>query len=208
MSTTENPTTLGQIEVEGLSRGAFMRRGALTAGALAGAAAVGPFARSAAAQAGGDVEILNFALTLEYLEAEFYERHARRTRLSADVRKVASRFGDHESAHVDALTAAIKSAGGKPAAKPTFTFPVGNEAAFLKLAYDLENAGVSAYNGAGPSIKSTELLGAAGSIVQIEARHAAEIGVLADRSPTQDGAFDLALAMDSILAKVKPLIAG
>ena len=205
-NTTNNQ--LGAIEVEGMSRSSFLLRGALATGAALGAGAIGPFVSRSVAADDGDVEILNFALTLEYLEAEFYEKHARRIRLSSDVRKVARRFGEQESAHVDALTKAIRAAGGMPAMKPTFKFPKGDESAFLKLAYDLENAGVSAYNGAGPLIKNKEYLSAAGSIVQIEARHAAEIGVLADRSTTPDGAFDKALDMDAILAKVKPLIAG
>ena len=80
-----------------------------------------------------------------------------------------------EQQHVEALTSAIKGAGGTPAKKPTFVFPVTNQASFLKLAYVLENTGVGAYNGAGPALKNPQYLAAAGSIVQVEARHAAAI---------------------------------
>ena len=62
--------------------------------------------------------------------------------------------------------------------------PGTDQASFLKLAYVLENTGVGAYNGAGPSLTSKQLLAAAGSIVQVEARHAAAIALLTGaRSP-------------------------
>ncbi len=72
---------------------------------------------------------------------------------------------------------AIQAAGGTPVKKPTFVFPVTDQPGFLKLAYVLENTGVG-HNGAGPSLSNPACLGAAGSIVQVEARHAAAIGLL------------------------------
>ena len=71
--------------------------------------------------------------------------------------------------------------------KPTFVFPVTNQASFLKLAYVLENTGVGAYNGAGPVAPEPALLAAAGSIVQVEARHAAAIALLTGQPVTPDG---------------------
>jgi Ferritin-like domain len=103
-------------------------------------------------------------------------------------------------------TQAIKGAGGKPVKKPTFVFPVTNQASFLKLAYVLENTGVSAYNGAGPSLVDKAYLAAAGSIVQVEARHAASIAILTGMSITPSGAFDKPLTTTKVLAAVKPLI--
>ena len=64
---------------------------------------------------------------------------------------------------------------------------------FEKLAVTLEDTGVSAYNGAAPMIKSTEVLAAAGAIVQVEARHAAALRFLGGMSPTK-GPFDKPLA--------------
>ncbi|CAN5169400.1 hypothetical protein BH18ACT14_BH18ACT14_07050 [soil metagenome] len=95
--------------------------------------------------------------------------------------------------------------GGTPAEKPTFTFPMKDQASFLKLAQTLEDTGVSAYNGAGPAIKSKEVLAAAGSIVQIEGRHAAAIR-LVNRDNPAPNAFDETLEMQAVLDAVQPFI--
>ena len=196
---------LAAVEVEGISRQAFLVRGALAAGAVYGTTMVSPFVRNAFAADGmGDIDILNFALTLEYLEADFYRR-GRKLGLSSEVAKIAKSFGDAEQQHVDALASTIKKLGGKPVTSPKFTFPMKDEKSFLKLAQTLEDTGVSAYNGAGPAITSKEVLAAAGSIVQIEARHAAVIRLLRGNVPAPD-AFDASLNTKQVLAAVKPLI--
>jgi hypothetical protein len=201
-----NPELAG-CEVHGMTRSAFILRGALAAGAFYGTASVAPFVSQAFAEAGGgDVEILNFALTLEYLEADFYNVKGRQVGLSGEARKYARQFGAEEAAHVSALSAAIKQLGGKPVAKPTFVFPVTDEKSFLALASVLENTGVGTYNGAGPSLQSKQVLASAGSIVQIEARHAAAIDLLIGRSPTPSGGFDRPLTKAQVLAKAGPLI--
>ena len=208
MSTTHHTDLvpeLAAVEVDGISRQAFLVRGALAAGAVYGTTMISPFVRGAfAAEGMGDVDILNFALTLEYLEADFYRR-ARKLGLSSEVAKVARSFGDAEQQHVDALAATIKKLGGTPVASPKFSFPMKDEQSFLKLAQTLEDTGVSAYNGAGPAITSKEVLAAAGSIVQIEARHAAVIRQLRGNVPAPD-AFDASLDTKQVLAAVKPLI--
>ena len=196
---------LAAVEVEGVSREAFLVKGVLAAGAVYGGTMISPYLRSALAQSDmGDVDILNFALTLEYLEADFY-RQALKLGLSSEVKSVAKAFGKAEQEHVDALKATIKQLGGTAVASPSFTFGMKDEKSFLKLAQTLEDTGVSAYNGAGPSIKSKEVLAAAGSIVQIEARHAAVIRLLRGNVPAPD-AFDSSLAKDKVLAAVTPLI--
>jgi glutamine cyclotransferase len=203
MEATE--TQIEAIEIEGTTRSAFLVKAAMAAGAVYGAASVTPFITKALAQSGtGDVDIVNFALTLEYLETAFYEG-AKSYGLSSDVAKLAKEFGDQESQHVDALTATVKKLGGTPAKKPAFQFPVKDEDSFLKLAVTLEDTGVAAYNGAGPAIKSKEVLGAAGSIVQVEARHAAAIRLAAGEDPAPD-AFDRTMTVDQVTKAITPLI--
>jgi hypothetical protein len=195
------------VEVHGISRASFLLRGAMTAGAVFGAGAVAPYVSNAfAATAAGDLDILNFALTLEYLETNFYTVKAKTVGLTGEAAAIAAKFGGEEEQHVAALTAAIKGGGGTPVAMPTFDFPVTNQASFLKLAYTLENVGVGAYNGAGPALVDKALLAAAGSIVQVEARHAASIGLLTNQSVVPNGGFDKPLTKAQVLKAAGPLI--
>lgn len=190
-----------------LSRSEVILKGALAAGAVYGLSLVAPFVRKALAMSeGGDVGILNFALTLEYLEASFYEEAKSRAGASGELKALISLLADDEQQHVEALAATIKKLGGKPVAKPKFNFPYSNTAGFLKLAQTFEDTGVSAYNGAGPAIKSKEVLGAAGSIVQVEARHAAAVRLQNSEQPSPE-AFDPALEEAQVLKAVEPFIA-
>jgi rubrerythrin len=200
---------LAAIDVKGVSRQSFIVRGALTAGAVYGLGTVGPFVRQAIAQeGGGDVEIVNFALTLEYLEAAFYQQALERVSgLSGDAKELATTIRENEDVHVKALKATVEQLGGKPVKAPPVDF--GNafmsQESFLKLAQTFEDTGVSAYNGAAPAIKSKEVLGAAGSIVQVEARHAAAIRALNGEQPAE-GAFDQALGAEEVLKAVQPFV--
>ncbi|HEV7615897.1 MAG TPA: ferritin-like domain-containing protein [Solirubrobacterales bacterium] len=190
-----------------LSRSEVILKGALAAGAVYGTFMVGPFVRKALAMSeGGDVGILNFALTLEYLESSFYDEAKTRARASGELKSLIALLADDEKQHVDALTATIKKLGGKPVAEPKFDFTYSDTAGFLKLAQTFEDTGVSAYNGAGPSIKSKEVLGAAGSIVQVEARHAAAIRLQNKEEPAPE-AFDPSLDEAQVLKAVEPFIA-
>jgi rubrerythrin len=205
-------------EAAGATRADFLKRGGVAgAGFLAGGvlfqgllspaeAAISTHKRSKK----NDIKIANYALTLEYLEATFYTMAVKEVGgLGADEKKLARQLRDDEDAHVDALISTVKSLGGKPAAKPTFDFgkAFGDRATFLKTANTLEDTGVSAYNGAATSIESVEVLAAAGSIVQVEARHAALIRLTRDKSPAPM-AFDKASEMETVLAAVKPFIKG
>jgi hypothetical protein len=199
---------LAAIDVQGVNRQSFILRGAVAAGSVYGLAAVGPFVREAIAQDGaGDVEILNFALTLEYLEAAYYTQGLKRAGLSGDAKALATEIRDNENEHVTALMSTIKDLGGTPVKAPRVDFggAFANQKAFLKLAQTFEDTGVSAYNGAAPMIQSPDVLGAAGSIVQIEARHAAAIRSL-NGQPISDSGFDQALEMQAVLDAVKPFV--
>jgi hypothetical protein len=200
---------LATIKVHGMTREAFLMRSTLAAGAAYGAMSATGLISSALADAGGgDVDILNYALTLEFLETEFYTRAAKQVKgLSKYERDLTKELRDNEAAHVDALSATIKDLGGKPVAKPTFQFggAFASRTAYLKTANVLEDTGVSAYNGAAPMIKSVDVLAAAGGIVQVEARHAALIRLVRNKPPAPR-AFDRASEMKEILAAVKPFI--
>jgi rubrerythrin len=194
--------------MSGLTRSAFIARGAMATGSLYGAGAVGGYVTRALAQSGaGDIDILNFALTLEYLEAAFYKEGLQKAKLSGDAKKLATEIADNEQQHVDALTQTIKKLGGKPVAAPSVKFPFTDQKSFLKLAQVFEDTGVSAYNGAAPMISSKEVLGAAGSIVQVEARHAAAIRLLNGEDPSP-AAFDPTLTKKQVLKAVMPFIQG
>jgi hypothetical protein len=197
---------LAEIEIEEMSRSDLIAKGAIAAGAVYGLSLVGPFVGQALAKSGGgDIDILNFALTLEYLESAFYKEAKSKVKGSKDLTALIALLSDDEDQHVAALQATIKKLGGKPVAAPKAAFPYNDTAGFLKLAQTFEDTGVSAYNGAAPQIKSKDLLGTAGTIVQVEARHAAAIR-LQNGQPPAPTAFDPALTMPKVLVAVKPFI--
>jgi len=202
---------LEQIEFEPIDRSSFLMKGILAAGATYGAFAAGPMLRTAFAQGGGsegDIEILNFALTLEYLETAFYEEAGKQAKLSSDVGALAKSFGEQEAEHVAGLTQAIEDLGGKPVDAPGVDFgdAFSSEDAFLTTAITFEDLGVSAYNGAGPMITSKDLLATAGAIVQVEGRHAAAVRNAAGE-PAAPDAFDPTLTVDEVTKAVTPFLA-
>jgi rubrerythrin len=205
-----NPELAGVEVIEDsgdLSRSDVILKGALAAGAVYGTFMVGPYVRKALAMGGNsDVDILNFALTLEYLESTFYKEAMTRAKASGELKSLINLLADDEKQHVEGLTATIKSLGGKPVAEPKFDFSYSDTAGFLKLAQTFEDTGVSAYNGAGPAIKSKAVLAAAGSIVQVEARHAAAIRLQNKEEPAPE-AFDPSLDEAQVLKAVEPFIA-
>ena len=137
-----------------------------------------------------------------------YDQAVKNTRgLSGEAMQIAETLRDNENEHVEALSSTIKDLGGKPVKAPGVDFgnAFASQRSFLKTAQTFEDLGVSAYNGAAPQIKSKDVLGAAGSIVQVEARHAAAIRFLRGQ-PITDGAFDKALEMPAVLKAAKPFI--
>jgi hypothetical protein len=154
-----------------------------------------------------DIGILNYALTLEYLETEFYAKVIAAKLFSGSVGSLIKSFGAQEATHVAALTAAIKQLGGTPVAKVEGKFPITTPAATAELAYTVENLGAAAYLGQAPLIQSKTVLAAALSIHSVEARHAASIGTLVKKSVTPDGGFAKPEDMSEVLAAVKPFLA-
>lgn len=186
----------------GHTRGAFLGRAAVAAGGLMGGGAVlGALPPVAAAQSGGDVDILNFALTLEELETAFYADALAKAGLKGDTAAAAKEIGAHEAAHVAALRKAL---GSKAIAKPAFDFggATAGEAAFLKTAVTLEDTGVAAYKGQAPLIDDPKILAAALSIHSVEAKHAAWVRRLSKGAPSP-AAFEGPKTKAQVLAAVQ-----
>ncbi len=198
---------LDGVEIEGHTRASFILRGALATGALYGAGSVGPWvARTLAATAASDIQILTFALGLENLEAAFYKAALGvNVGLQGQAKTLATEFGAHEAEHVKALAQLVQQLGGKPPAAAAAKFPVKDQKSFLKLAVTLEEVGVSAYNGAAVAIRSPDILSAAGAIVQVEARHVGALRELAGMNPAPV-AFDRTMSPQQITAAVKPFL--
>lgn len=160
-----------------VTRGELFRKGAFGAGAMAaGGLLLGGLPNVASAQGGSarrDVAILNFALLLEFLEAAFYADALAKGALADDLLGFAEVVGAHEATHVEFLQTAL---GDAAIESPTFDFgdSTATPEAFAATAVALEDTGVSAYNGQGTRLRRATL-GAAASIVSVEARHAAWI---------------------------------
>ena len=161
---------------------------------------------STAAAATGDLAIVNYALTLEYLETQFYVKVAKSGLFKGATLTTLKMFGAEEAAHVAALHK-VASSLGKPAPKPTGKFPVHSATQVATLAATVENLGAAAYLGQAGAIQSKEVLAAALSIHSIEARHAATLNLLTKKSPTPNGAFAKPATMAEVLTAVKPFIA-
>jgi hypothetical protein len=154
----------------------------------------------------GDLAIVNYALTLEYLESQFYAKVAASGLFSGKTLSVLKSFGAEEDQHVIALHK-VASGLGTPATKPMGKFPIHSAAQVTALAAAVENTGASAYLGQAGNIQSKEILASALAIHTIEARHAATLNTLLKKSPTPDGAFAKPMSMAQVLAVVKPFIA-
>ena len=178
-------------------------------------------AKSSADDNASDLKIVNYALTLEYLEATFYQEV-----LDSGVIKdkkigdLAKGLAEAEQEHVDALIATAKSLGGTPATKPKTKFgetiDKGPET-ILMTAATVENLGAAAYLGQAANIKSKDILAAALAIHSVEARHAAALNQLVGRGfggkgglegSLPDGAFGKPMDMDAVLKAVAPFIAS
>ena len=154
----------------------------------------------------GDAGILNYALTLEYLETAFYADVVKSGLFKGSDLATIRKFGSEEAEHVAALTAFVKKLGGKPAPKPKTEFPLKSAKSVLELAGTVENLGAAAYLGQAGNIKGAEVLAAALSIHSVEGRHAATLNTLLGESITPDGAFAVPAGAPEVLKSVEPFI--
>jgi rubrerythrin len=196
-------------EAAGFGRSDFLKRSAIAGGGLIAGGAffsyLGPaeaaISKSKKSKA-NDVKILNYALTLEYLEAAFYKQAVANQAygMSADLKKFAVTVAKHEASHVAFLKTALGSSAIK---SPKFDFgkAVTDQTTFAATAEVLEDTGVSAYLGQVTNVFQAGVLGAAGTIATVEARHAAWIRFINGDTPAPSG-FDVRKSEASILKAV------
>jgi hypothetical protein len=198
-------TRLSFLKKAGIAGGAAVSGGAVLS-ALAPSAFAAGSGRPPSSFGPGDVGILNYALTLEYLEAAFYNgATAANMSLSAQAAAFLKIVTKDENAHVAFLKKAL---GSKAAKSPKFDFKGTNTnpEMFMKTAFVLENTGVHAYSGQALNIKNPAYVQAALSILTIEARHASVIGLLIEPAGgdiAPNGPFDTPYTAAKVLAAVK-----
>jgi hypothetical protein len=191
-------TRMGFLKKAGLGAGAFMSGGAVLAALAPSALAAG--APPSSPFGAGDIGILNYALTLEYLENAFYTEALKNgVAKTRNLKKFLKTTQTDEKNHVAYLKKAL---GSKAIASPKFDFgkAVTDEATFAATAYALENTGVHAYSGQAGNFKNPAFLLAALSIVTIEARHAGAIGlILGNEGIDATGSFDTPYTYDQVI---------
>jgi rubrerythrin len=157
----------------------------------------------------GDIDIVNYALTLEFLEADFYQQVIDSGEVTGPVAEVAKFIGENEQEHVAALMATVEDLGGTPVEAPQTAFEdvlAGGQKMILATAASVENLGAAAYLGQAGNIENMDILAAALSIHTIEARHAAVLNQVTGKSIVPDGAFAKPATMEQVLKMVKPFI--
>ncbi len=198
-------------ERAGATRGGFLKKAGLGAGAILGG---GAFLGALPGMAAGatipqsDIDILNFALTLEYLESAFYSEAVRNGKLKGETLRFAKVVANHETTHVKFLRGVL---GAKAVTEPKFDFKgtTADQSKFEATAQVLEDTGVHAYLGQVPNIKAAPVLMGAGRILPVEARHAAwirDIRFSGGKTPPTTpapAAFEDGFSKAKILALVK-----
>ncbi len=215
------PSALEELRDDPSSRKRFLRAiggGAAAASLTAALAACGK-KKAAGNQIGGagvgtaflgqgDAGIVNYALSLEYLEADFYRLAVESGHLRGRALELAKRFGSEERDHVITLEGTVKNLGGKPAPRPKPTFTLTSRTAILTTMNQLEQVGAAAYLGQVDRIASKQILAVALAIHTVEARHAAVISTLLGQPISPDGPFARPSTSVDVLAQIRPFVAA
>ncbi|MBA3289859.1 MAG: ferritin-like domain-containing protein [Actinobacteria bacterium] len=197
-----------------MDRRTFIRGTAATIPATVALQMLGTrFAFAQSSDFADDVDVLNYALTLEFLEAEFYRQGNGKNLLSGKEAQYLETVGADEDAHVAAITDTINQIGGTPVEAPGVDFAdsFDSREKYLTTSHVFENLGVSAYLGAAGFIKDKAILQAAAGIFGVEARHAAVVGNLLGLKPEGGvymGANETPLTKDEVLAAAEPFLTG
>lgn len=183
---------------------------AVPAGVALGALNHG-FLLASAKDFSSDIDVLNYALTLEYLEAEFYRQGNKAGLLKGKEEQYLMQIGADEASHVATVTATIQKLGGTPVGAPAVDFGGAFETrkSYLTTSHIFENKGVGAYLGAAGFIKNKMILQAAAGIFGVEARHAAVVGNLLGlkaEGGVYMGSFETGIAKNDVLKAVAPFL--
>ena len=163
-----------------------------------------------------EVDVLNYALTLEHLEATFYRQALEEFDVTAfttwgfqpGVYDRLGQIADHEAQHVTFLTGVIDSLGVEPVTEATYDFGYTDARGFIELALAIEDVGVAAYQGAAQYlIDNDQLLTAALTIHGVEARHAAYLALMNSGNPFPES-FNPSMTPEEVLATAGPFITG
>jgi len=210
-STVKNTATQGlavpelaEIEVNGMTREAFLARATLAAGAAYGLGAVAAFVQDAFAQqvtkleAPGDLDILNFTLTLQLIEQSLYNQ-AQGGRAGG----LFDQLARDEADHVGELRRLIRKLRGRPIAPPTVDF--GGRGSSLQTPHVIEDTVVFTINTILPNLESKELLNRLAALVQVDARHAALIALPRGGKPAPK-AFEDTLTIPQARERLSPYV--
>ncbi|KAG1722703.1 ferritin-like domain-containing protein [Suillus lakei] len=150
-----------------------------------------------------EIQILNFALTLEHLENAFYtqglQKYTQQDFLNADLPTWArgrwNQIAQHESTHVSFLEGVI----GNQAVQPcTYSFPDTDPMSFVTTSFMLETVGVSAYSGAAQFLSNSDYITSSGAILAVEARQSAWINSAVLKANPWNTAFDTPLDLNHV----------
>jgi rubrerythrin len=159
-----------------------------------------------------DIDVLNYALTLEQFEAALYKVLIGTNVLQGVEQQYLTTFGAQEQTHVDTLTQVITKLGGTPVKQPASynlaaAGPITNRTQLLNVLVTVEDLGASAYLGAAGFIQNKDLLEAAVTIHAVEAEHAAIFRDLAGMVVAPD-AVAKGRTPDEVIAMVTPFLAA